>query len=87
MYPDHSGDRKIYLGMVTAMDDFVGNVTSELKASGLYENTVMVFISDNGGSVPDSASNEPLKGTKGLLYEGAVRTPSFINSPLLHTSG
>ena len=72
--------------MVTAMDDFIGNVTEELKANGLYDNTIIIFISDNGGAVNLGASNAPLKGGKGEIYEGGIRTPSFVHSPLLKQS-
>jgi arylsulfatase A-like enzyme len=82
-------DRRIFLGMVTAMDDMIGNITLELKKSGLYENSVIIFVSDNGG-LPSlgGGSNEPLKGFKGEIYEGGVRTPAFVHSPAFpETSG
>ena len=50
--------------MVTAMDDVVGNVTESLKEAGLYENSVIIWFSDNGGPVSFGASNFPLRGTK-----------------------
>ncbi len=86
MYPDvEDENRRVYLGMVTAMDDLIGNITQELHANSLYENSIILFISDNGGNErTGGASNDPLKGQKGQLYEGGVRTPSFIHSPLLN---
>ena len=80
--------RQKYLGMVTAMDDAVGNVTQALKESGLYENTIIVFFSDNGGPTGrtgkhgsgNGASNWPLRGGKGSVFEGGTRTPAFIHS-------
>ncbi len=73
--------------MVTAMDDFIGNITKELQDSNLYENSIILFISDNGGNEKfGGASNDPLRGQKGQVYEGGVRTPSFIHSPLLSRS-
>ncbi len=86
LYPGVDGLRKTYLGMVTAMDDFVANVTEELKSAKLYDNTVIIFISDNGANDQLAGSNVPLKGRKGQFYEGGVRTPSFIHSPLLSRS-
>jgi arylsulfatase B len=73
--------RRTYLGMVTAMDDMIGNITKELKNSGLYDNSVIIFFSDNGGSDNGGASNLPLKGDKGTFYEGGIRTPAFIHAP------
>ena len=42
-------ERRTYLGMVTAMDDAVGNITQTLKDTGLYENSIILWFSDNGG--------------------------------------
>ena len=48
-------------GMITALDDVVGNVTQKLKDVGIYENTIIVFSSDNGG-IFGFGGNKPLKG-------------------------
>jgi len=74
-------DRQKYLGMVTAMDDAVGNITEALKDHDLYDNTVIVFFSDNGGLIQYGANNWPLRGQKSTLFEGGTRTPAFIHSP------
>ena len=61
------GDRRTYLGMVTAMDEAVGGVVRSLRQHSLYDNTVIIWLSDNGGLVPSpgpgggSASNWPLR--------------------------
>ena len=48
MYPDViTASRKTYLGMVTAMDDLVGSLINDLKAKGMYEDSVIIFSSDN----------------------------------------
>ena len=47
--------------MITAMDDVVGNLTQKLKEVGMYDNTVIVFSSDNGG-MQQLFGNLPLKG-------------------------
>ena len=89
--PDIS--RQKYLGMVTALDDAVGSIIDSLKQSELYENSIIVFLSDNGapgGNWPPTmggyvmeygASNWPLRGSKLTLFEGGTRTVSFIHSP------
>ena len=86
MYPNiTNAHRKIYLGMVTAMDDVLKNLVDDLKAQNMYENSIIVFSSDNGGLthsgfVEYGASNEPLRGQKTELYEGGIRVPGFIHS-------
>ena len=82
LYRDSVADvrRQKYLGMVTAMDDAVVNITQALKESGLYENTIIVFFSDNGGPIMKGANNWPLKWGKGTVFEGGTRTPAFVHS-------
>ena len=49
--------------MVTALDDVVGNLTKQLRKTGMYENTIIIFSSDNGGTKENKNGNLPLKGT------------------------
>ena len=49
--------------MVTALDDIVGNLTKTLKDLRMYDSTIIVFSSDNGGSILDRRGNKPLKGS------------------------
>ena len=81
MYANTTGDvnRATLLGMVTAMDDAVGNITAVLKKKGMFENTLMVFLSDNGAPVANSGSNWPLRGSKHTLFEGGTRVPAFVS--------
>jgi len=68
--------RKTYAAMVSAVDDGVGLVLDKLESLGIDDNTLVVFLSDNGGPEHVNASdNGPLRGKKGDLYEGGVRVP------------
>ena len=67
--------------MVSALDDAVANVTAALRRHSLYRDTVIVFLSDNGGA--ERGSNWPLRGKKNSVYEGGTRTVAFLHSPRL----
>ena len=56
-----------------------------LKKSGLYDDSIIVFSSDNGGVA--GFSNLPLKGEKERLYEGGVRATGFVHSPFIRRPG
>ena len=71
-------DRRTYLGMVTAMDDVVGNVTESLKRAGMYDNSVIIWFSDNGGPTIHGASNFPLRGYKASFLVCRLRTLSVL---------
>ena len=75
-FPDiEDKKRKTYAAMVSAVDDGVGNVLRTLKDNGIEENTLIVFLSDNGGAHNNASQNTPLRGTKGSVYEGGLRVP------------
>lgn len=86
MYPNIKNHaRRTYSGMVTVLDESVGRVVESLKANGLYENSVIVFMSDNGGKT-SAGNNLPLRGGKGTLWEGGTRVVAFINAPFIQGS-
>ncbi|XP_068244525.1 arylsulfatase B-like [Palaemon carinicauda] len=80
-------ERRNYLGMVTAMDLAIGRLVRALKETGHYNNSVIIFTTDNGGSVKNGGSNWPLRGEKSTMWEGGVRGPAFIHSPHLPNPG
>ncbi len=68
--------RRIFAGMLVALDRGVGNIRDALDELGLRRKTLIVFLSDNGGPTEElTSSNAPLRGGKGTLYEGGVRVP------------
>lgn len=74
--------RRTYGAMVTALDDGVGDVLALVDELGLTQDSLMIFLSDNGGPTPANASdNTPLRATKGTVYEGGVRVPLVVAWP------
>jgi arylsulfatase A-like enzyme/peroxiredoxin len=75
-----TGERKLYAGMLTAMDEAIGKIVDAIDQSGQRANTLFLFSSDNGGPAPGKVtSNGPLRGQKGTAYEGGVRVPAFAS--------
>lgn len=73
--------RRTYAAMVHAVDRGIGKLTAALKETGEYENTLVVFLSDNGGKTSAGATNRPLAKGKGSVFEGGIRVPMFFTWP------
>lgn len=72
--------RSVYGAMVNGVDHCMGKIDSTLVANNLKDNTIVVFLSDNGGRT-EHADNRPYRGHKGQIFEGGIKVPFFIRWP------
>lgn len=90
-YFSHKNPRAAYAAMISYLDENIGKLVQQLKREGIYENTLIVFTSDNGPSYAGGADPEyfdsakPYEGRfgrgKGFVYEGGIRVPTFFTWP------
>jgi len=82
IYADLSVEKQHWFGSITAMDEQVGRLRSHLRKTGIAENTILWFCSDNGPSyIHEHNSAGPLRGKKSELYDGGIRVPAIIEWP------
>jgi arylsulfatase A-like enzyme len=83
--PDvHDTVKRVYYGMIEALDDAVGKIIEKLRTLHIEDQTLIVFISDNGGATYTRATdNAPLRGGKCTHFEGGLMVPFFIKFPFL----
>ncbi|KAL7034084.1 hypothetical protein ACKWTF_007851 [Chironomus riparius] len=82
--------RRTLAAMVSKLDEGIGKVVKAVQDKGILNNTVILFMSDNGGPSfgihSTESSNYPLRGQKGGVWEGACRVPACIYSPLIQSN-
>ncbi len=76
--PELDEDRARLVALIEHLDQGIGQVVKALKETGLYDNTLILFTSDNGGQLGDGAINAPYRAGKGTMYEGGLRVPALV---------
>ena len=76
-----SEKRALIVALIEHLDDSIGKVLQSLDATGLRENTIVVFTSDNGGKIAAGSSNGLLRSGKTHVYEGGIKVPTCVRWP------
>ena len=79
--------QRIFAGMVDSMDQAIGAILEALESEGLTQDTIVVFLSDNGGPLTSGAQNTPLRGAKLTTFEGGIRVVATIRWPAVLEAG
>ncbi len=85
--PEMEDARARLVALIEHMDHGIGQVLHALTASGFADNTLVIFVSDNGGQLNVGARNGPLRNGKGSMYEGGLRVPAIAAWPGTITAG
>ena len=96
IYEGYQEQEKTYYGCVTQMDQQIGRLFDYLKKNKLWNNTIIIFASDNGPEPPVNVyqhsqarrgSTGPFRGAKHVIYEGGIRVPGIVRWPGITTGG
>ena len=70
-----------FYGLIANLDENIGRLEGMLRETGLLENTIVVFLTDNGTAAGEKVFNAGMRGRKGDVYDGGHRVPSFVRWP------